>query len=61
MERGDRSVKSQHECKSPRTRDTDVQRQEKMDVSIKKSELTLHPPFCSTHTLNRLDDAQGHW
>ena len=57
--RGSQYCKSQSESEVPRTRSSDVQRQEKMDVLAQARE-QIHPSsaFCSMQTLNRLDDAQ---
>lgn len=54
--------KSLYEFKSPRTRNANVQRQKKMDISSQaKTEFTLCSSFCFIQALNGLDDAYLHW
>ena len=59
---GGQWCKSQVISEGLRTRNTDVQGQEKMDVPAQvESEFVLPPPFCFVQALHGLDGAHPHW
>jgi len=50
------------QSKGPKTRNTDVQGQDKTDGLVQtKSKFAFPPPFCSIQALSGLDEAHSYW